>query len=34
MKKISVFGAGSWGTALANLLGENGYSVTLWCRRL
>jgi len=34
MKKISVFGAGSWGTALANLLGENGYPVTLWCRRL
>lgn len=34
MKKISVFGAGSWGTALANLLGEKGYPVTLWCRRL
>jgi glycerol-3-phosphate dehydrogenase (NAD(P)+) len=25
-----VVGAGSWGTALANLLGENGYDVDLW----
>jgi len=33
MENVSVFGAGSWGTALANLLGENGHNVTLWCRR-
>lgn len=28
--KISVIGAGSWGTVLANHLGGKGYSVTLW----
>jgi glycerol-3-phosphate dehydrogenase (NAD(P)+) len=28
--RIAVVGAGSWGTALANLLGENGYAVDLW----
>lgn len=27
---ISVFGSGSWGTALAILLGKKGYSVRLW----
>jgi glycerol-3-phosphate dehydrogenase (NAD(P)+) len=30
---IGVIGAGSWGTALAILLGEKGYPVTLWVRR-
>lgn len=30
MKQISVIGAGSWGTALAVLLAENGHQVTLW----
>ncbi|MBI4842875.1 MAG: NAD(P)-dependent glycerol-3-phosphate dehydrogenase [Nitrospirae bacterium] len=30
MKKISVIGAGSWGTALASLLGEKGHEVSLW----
>ena len=30
MKKISVLGAGSWGTALAMLLDENGHDVTIW----
>lgn len=31
--KIAVMGAGSWGTALALLLGKKGCSVTLWARR-
>ncbi|MDO5135551.1 MAG: NAD(P)H-dependent glycerol-3-phosphate dehydrogenase [Eubacteriales bacterium] len=30
MAKISVMGAGSWGTALAILLHNNGHQVTLW----
>lgn len=30
MAKISVLGAGSWGTALAVLLYNNGHEVTLW----
>ena len=28
--KIGVVGAGSWGTALANLLATKGYPVDLW----
>ena len=28
--RIGVVGAGSWGTALANLLGRKGYVVDLW----
>jgi len=28
---IGVIGAGGWGTALAKLLCEKGYDVTLWC---
>lgn len=28
--RIGVIGAGSWGTALANMLAEKGYGVTLW----
>lgn len=30
MSYITVVGAGSWGTTLANLLGEKGYDVALW----
>jgi len=30
---ISIFGAGSWGTALAVHLAQSGRSVTLWARR-
>ncbi|WP_269635016.1 NAD(P)H-dependent glycerol-3-phosphate dehydrogenase [Thermosinus carboxydivorans] len=29
---MAVIGAGSWGTALAGLLGENGHEVVLWAR--
>ena len=30
MANISIIGAGSWGTALAVLLGNNGHEVTIW----
>lgn len=30
MKKVSLLGAGSWGTALAIVLANNGHDVTLW----
>jgi len=33
MKKVSVIGAGSWGTALAFVLAENGHDCLLWARR-
>ena len=29
-KRISVVGAGSWGTSLSLLLAKNGYEVDLW----
>ena len=29
---IGVVGAGSWGTAVANLLAKRGYPVVIWCR--
>ena len=30
MENIAVFGAGSWGTALAMVLADNGHEVRLW----
>lgn len=30
MKKVGILGAGSWGTALALLLHNNGHDVTIW----
>lgn len=33
INKISIIGAGSWGTTLAILLGEKGYKIHLWARR-
>lgn len=33
MAKTSVIGSGSWGTALARVLSQNGHEVTLWSRR-
>ncbi len=30
MAKVSVIGSGSWGTAVAIMLAENGHTVTLW----
>ncbi|UBH12215.1 NAD(P)H-dependent glycerol-3-phosphate dehydrogenase [Macrococcus armenti] len=30
MMKVSVIGTGSWGTALANVLSENGHDVLMW----
>ncbi|HET7629250.1 MAG TPA: NAD(P)H-dependent glycerol-3-phosphate dehydrogenase [Bacillales bacterium] len=33
MANITVLGAGSWGTALALVLSDNGHEVTIWGRR-
>lgn len=30
MKKVSVIGAGAWGTTLGILLGQNGHEVSIW----
>ncbi|MCA1829273.1 MAG: NAD(P)H-dependent glycerol-3-phosphate dehydrogenase [Myxococcales bacterium] len=29
--RAAVIGGGSWGTALASVLGQNGHDVTVWC---
>ena len=33
MSQVSVFGAGSWGTAFALVLADAGHDVTIWARR-
>ncbi len=33
MAEITIFGGGSWGTALAVSAAKSGHSVLLWCRR-
>ncbi|MBB4823781.1 glycerol-3-phosphate dehydrogenase (NAD(P)+) [Sporosarcina luteola] len=33
MEKVTVIGAGSWGTALAFVLADNGHDCLLWARR-
>lgn len=33
MKRVTVIGSGSWGTALAVMLAENGHEVVIWSRR-
>lgn len=33
MKRVTVIGSGSWGTALAVMLAEHGHKVTIWSRR-
>lgn len=33
VKKVSVIGAGSWGTAIAFVLADNGHDALLWTRR-
>jgi len=30
MANVGIIGAGSWGTALASLLYDNGHQVTVW----
>ena len=32
MEKVTVIGAGSWGSTLADVLGNNGHEVLLWAR--
>ena len=32
MYNVTVLGAGTWGTALAILLSNNGHKVTLWSK--
>ncbi|MBN2441358.1 MAG: NAD(P)-dependent glycerol-3-phosphate dehydrogenase [Spirochaetales bacterium] len=30
-EKITIIGAGAWGTAIAKVIADKGYNVTLWC---
>lgn len=33
MEKVTVLGAGSWGTALATVLADNGHDTLIWSHR-
>ncbi len=33
MATLTIFGAGSWGTAIAHTAAGAGHDVALWCRR-
>jgi glycerol-3-phosphate dehydrogenase (NAD(P)+) len=33
MQRVTIFGAGAWGTAIAQLLADNGHAITMWAKQ-